>query len=42
MEVYDNYIEWYDYFNSQIKPPGAKKHLFNVDQVEEYLKMLYG
>ena len=40
--MYDNYVEWYDYFNSQIKPQSSKKHTFNVDQIEEYLKMLYG
>lgn len=40
MEVYDNYIQWYDYFNSQIKPQ-VKKNVFNVDQIEEYLKLLY-
>lgn len=34
MEVYDNYIEWYDYFNSQIKPPSSKKPAINVDQIE--------
>lgn len=33
MDVYDNYIEWYDYFNFQIKPTSMKKHIFNVDQI---------
>lgn len=40
--MYDNYVEWYDYFNSQIKPQSGVKQAFNVDQIEEYLKMLYG
>jgi hypothetical protein len=41
IEVYDNYIEWFAYFNNKIKPPTLKKPAINIDQVEEYVKLLY-
>lgn len=33
MEVYDKQIDWYDYFNSNIKPITKAKRIFNINQV---------
>lgn len=32
--MYDNDIEWFDYFNSRIKPVEQVRHPFNIDQLE--------